>query len=130
VAAEDAGALFEARAGVRLTAANGNNDNSEGRLERSPAGACCPRPPLADAIDRAKGNADIPHSRGTFAISTSSYGKPFTQVALVLEPERALRERSPVVLVTSRRQRQRPHLHPRQCRQGGLGPWLARRSVT
>jgi pimeloyl-ACP methyl ester carboxylesterase len=96
------------------------------------SGSVLPASAIADAIDRAKGDADIPFTQDVRYFDFESYGKPFTQVALVLEPERALRVNGRrVVLVTSEGGSDNGRTFIRDnAGKEGLGPWLARRGVT
>jgi hypothetical protein len=87
---------------------------------------------IAEAIERSKGDADIPFAQDVSFFDFEGYGKPFTQVALVLEPKRALRVNGRrVVLVTSEGGSDNGRTFIRDnAGNEGLGPWLARRGVT
>jgi hypothetical protein len=87
---------------------------------------------IAQAIDRARTPSDISFTQDVRYFDFEGYGKPFTQVALVLTPERPLEINGRrVVLVTSEggSDNGRGFIQD-NAGNDGLGPWLARRGVT
>jgi hypothetical protein len=87
---------------------------------------------IAGAIERAAIDADRPFSQDVQFFDFESYGRPYTQVALVLRPERALRiDGRQVVMVTSEGGSDNGRAFIRDnAGNEGLGPWLARRGIT
>lgn len=87
---------------------------------------------IAQAVERTRDGADIPVRQDVRYFDFDGYGKPFTQVALVLTPERPMLVNGRrVVLVTSEGGSDNGRGFIRDnAGNEGLGPWLARRGIT
>ena len=87
---------------------------------------------IAKAVSNAAAIANIPFKQDVRYFDFDAYGKTFTQVALVLQPERPLIANGRhVVFVTSEggSDNGRAFIQDNAGRDG-LGPWLARRGIT
>jgi hypothetical protein len=87
---------------------------------------------IARTIARANAEADSRFSQEVQFFDFTGYGRPYTQVALVLRPERPLRiDGRRVVMVTSEGGSDNGRAFIRDnAGAEGLGPWLARRGIT
>src|SRR5215207_903164 len=87
---------------------------------------------IGRASERAKADADSPFTQDVHSFDFASYGRPYTQVAIVLRPQRPLRvDGRRVYLVTSEGGSDNGRAFIRDnTGKEGLGPWLARRGVT
>jgi hypothetical protein len=87
---------------------------------------------IGQAIDRAKADADSPYTQDVHSFDFASYGRPYTQVAVVLRPQRPLHvDGRRVYMVTSEGGSDNGRAFIRDnAGNEGLGPWLARRGVT
>ncbi|HZR02832.1 MAG TPA: hypothetical protein VFA81_06655, partial [Burkholderiales bacterium] len=95
-------------------------------------GSVLSAPLIARATERARPGSDIPFTQQVRYFDFNGHGKPFTQVALVLTPERPLTiDGRAVVLVTSEGGSDNGRGFIRDnAGNEGVGPWLARRGIT
>jgi hypothetical protein len=95
-------------------------------------GSVLSAPLIARAVERARRESDIAYTQEVRYFDFDGHGKPFTQVALVLEPERPMTVNGRrVVLATSEGGSDNgcAFIHDNAGNEG-LGPWLARRGIT
>src|SRR5581483_5366949 len=95
-------------------------------------GSVLSAPLIARATERARPGSDIPFTQQVRYFDFNGHGKQFTQVALVLTPERPMTvDGRSVVLVTSEGGSDNGRGFIRDnAGNEGLGPWLARRGIT
>lgn len=87
---------------------------------------------IAQAIERARPTLGTPFKQEVRYFDFDGHGKPFTQVALVLTPERPLTVDGRSVIVVASEggsDNGRGFIHDNAGKEG-LGPWLARRGIT
>ncbi len=95
-------------------------------------GSVLSAPVIARAIERARPGSDIAFTQDVRYFDFDGHGKPFTQVALVLSPERPMTVNGRrVVLAASEGGSDNGQAFIRDnAGNEGLGPWLARRGIT